>query len=341
MLKSPRFWIGLLISAICLYLAFQGIQFDKLFDALAHMNYFLLLLAAIMWCVSYTGRVFRWHLLFSPQKVRLSKVFYALNIGYFLSNLLPARLGDIVRAYLIGEFENVSKARALSSVVVERLMDGLTVVLLLAITALFVPSIPDIARQGAGILAVTGIVGIIVLVALSLNKERGLAILHRLAAPIPLLQNPGLWKAVESLIDGFAILHSPRPIIGVVLWSLYTWVTGAVPFWLVMQAIGLRDGAGALLPFSAAVLVMTVTSLGVVIPSSPGYVGVFHAGAGLVITTIYNSDKSNALSYAVVIHALSYLMLTALGIFSIWKEGLTYQRLQNIQTSSVTSEPSQ
>lgn len=333
MLKSPRFWIGLLISVVCLYFAFQGIQFDKLFDALGHMDYAWLLLAAVMWCVSYTGRVFRWQLLFSPQPMRLSKVFYALNIGYFLSNLLPARLGDIVRAYLIGEFENVSKARALSTVVVERLTDGLTVVLLLSITAIFVPSIPDIARQGAVALAVTGIIGIIVLIALSLNKEHGMAILHRLAAPIPFLQHPGLWKALESLIDGFAILHSPRPIIGVVLWAVYTWIVGAIPYWLVMQAIGLRDGVGTPLPFAAAMLVMTVTSLGVVVPSSPGYVGVFHYVAVLVLTTIYSADKSNALSYAVVIHALSYLMLTLLGIFSIWKEGLTYQRLQMIQTN--------
>ncbi|MBI5035428.1 MAG: flippase-like domain-containing protein [Chloroflexi bacterium] len=332
MLKSPRFWIGLVISAACLFFAFQGIQFDKLFEALAHMDYTLLGLAAIMWCISYVGRVYRWQLLFSPQPMRISKVFYALNIGYFLSNLLPARLGDIVRAYLIGEFENVSKARGLSTVVVERLTDGLTVVLLLSITAIFVPSIPDAARQGAIGVAVTGIIGVIVLLALSFNKERGMAILHRLAAPFPFLQRPSLWKALESLIDGFAILRSPRPIIGVVLWAIYTWVTGAVPFWLVMQAVGLRDGTGNPLPFAAAVLVMTVTSLGVVVPSSPGYIGVFHAVAVLVLTTIYNADKSTSLSYAIVVHALSYLMLTVLGIFSIWKEGLTYQRLQMIQT---------
>ena len=83
---------------------------------------------------------------------------------------------------------------------------------------------------------------------------------------------------------------------------------------------------------------MTVTSLVVVIPSSPGYVGVFHFVAVLTLTTIFNTDKSAALSYAVVIHAVSYLMLTILGIFSIWKEGLTYQRLQNIQTQTSPSE---
>jgi uncharacterized protein (TIRG00374 family) len=339
MLKSARFWIGLIISAICLYFAFQGIDFGKLLEALREMNYAWILFACALWCVSYAGRVFRWQLLFAPQKMRLDKIFHALNIGYFLSNLLPARLGDFVRAYLIGEFEGVSKARALSTVVVERISDGLTVVLLLAVSALFVPAIPDTAQQGAIGVAVVGIIGIIVLIIISFHKERGLVLLHRITAPIPFLQVPSLWKSLESLIDGFAILRSPRPLIGVVAWALYAWTTGGILYWIAMLAMNLRDGAGNPLPIAAGFLVMTVTSLVVVIPSSPGYVGVFHFVAVLTLTSIFNTDKSAALSYAVVVHAVSYLMLTILGIFSIWKEGLTYQRLQNIQTQTAPSEP--
>ncbi|MDE3090655.1 MAG: flippase-like domain-containing protein, partial [Chloroflexota bacterium] len=300
MLKSVRFWIGMAISVVCLYFAFQGIQLDKLVDALIGMNYAWLLLAGLLWCVSYTGRVFRWQLLFFPQKMRLAKIFNALNIGYFLSNILPARLGDFVRAYLIGDWEGVSKVRAFSTVVVERISDGLTVVLLLAGTALFVPNIPAVAQQAAASFAVIGILAIVVLLLLSFHRERGMQILRRLVAPFPFLQRPGLWHALESLIDGFAVLRSPRPIIGVALWALYAWVTGGVMFWVVMNATGLRDSAGAPMPIAAAFLVMTVTSLVVVIPSSPGYVGVFHATAVFTLTTIYNVDKSSALSYAVV-----------------------------------------
>jgi uncharacterized membrane protein YbhN (UPF0104 family) len=113
MLKSWRFWIGLLISAACLYVAFQGIQFDRLLEALAGINYAWLVVASGLFCISYSGRVFRWQLLFSPLRLRLGKIFNALNIGYFLSNILPARIGDLVRAYLIGDIEGVSKALAL------------------------------------------------------------------------------------------------------------------------------------------------------------------------------------------------------------------------------------
>ncbi len=325
MLKSARFWIGLVISAVCLYFSFQGIQFDKLLDALRGIDWLWMLLATLVFFVSYAGRVFRWQLLFYPQKPRWDKTFYALNIGYFLSNLLPARLGDIIRAYLIGDIENVGKARALSTVVVERLSDGLTVVLLLAVTALFVPNIPLEARQGAIGVAATGIGGVVFLLALSLHKERGMNLLRRLTAPIPFLQSPRLWGAFESLIDGFAILRSPREIIGVAAWAIFVWLTGGALYWIVMRALNLEASV------AAAFLVMLVTSLVVVVPSSPGYIGVFHYAAQLTLTSVFGVDKSAALSYAVVVHAFTYIWLIVLGIYSMWHEGLTYQQLQRMK----------
>lgn len=325
MLKSVRFWIGLVISAVCLYFAFQGIQFDRLLDALRGIVWWWMIVAALLFFTSYAGRVFRWQLLFYPQKPRWAKTFYALNIGYFLSNLLPARLGDVIRAYLIGDIENVSKARALSTVVVERLSDGLTVVLLLAVTAFFVPNIPDEARQAAIGVAVTGIGGVIFLLVLSFQKVRGMNLLHRVTAPIPFLQSPRLWDALESLIDGFAILRSPREIIGVAAWAIFVWLTGGAIYWVVMRAMNLDW------TIAAAFLVMLVTSLVVVVPSSPGYIGVFHYVAQLTLTNVFGADKSAALSYAVVVHAFTYILLIVLGLYSMWHEGLTYHKLQTIQ----------
>jgi len=329
MFKSPRFWIGLLISLICLYFAFQGIQFDKLLDALRSIDILWIVIASAIFCASYAGRVLRWQLLFAPQPMRLNKVFHAMNIGYLLSSILPARLGDVVRAVLVGQFENVSKARALSTVVVERLFDGLTVVLFLAVTALFIPNIPDVAQQGAIVVAAAGIGGLAVLLLLSFNKERGLGLLHRLASPIPFLRNPKLWNSLESLIDGFAILRSPRELLGVASWSLFAWLTGGMMYWAIFRAMGMHA-----LSFDAAFLVMTVASLVVIVPSSPGYIGVFHATVVFTLNTVFGVDKSDALSYAVVMHAFNYLWLILLGIYSMWHEGLSYNRLQSLEVAA-------
>jgi len=331
MLKSPRFWIGILISIVCLYFAFQGIQFDKLFEALVGINYLWIVVASLIFLVSYAARVLRWQILFSPLHPRIVNVFHALNVGYFLSNILPARLGDVARAYLIGELEGVSKARALSTVVVERLSDGLTVVLLLAVSALFVPNIPVQAQQGAALTAIAGIVGITVLLTLSFNKERGLALLRRLTAPIKILQHPKLWQILESLIDGFAVLRSPKPVLGVGVCALLAWVLGGLTFWTTSLATNSH------IPVTAAFLVMTITSLTVVIPSSPGYVGVFHAGAVFILTTMFQVDQTIALSYAIVIHALTYIWIIILGVFSMWREGISMSSLQTMQASEPKS----
>lgn len=332
MLKSWRFWIGIAISVVCLYFAFQGIRLDQVADAVRGMDLIWLVPAIALFAVSYSARVFRWQLLFSPQKMQRTNIFHALNIGYFLSNLLPARLGDFIRAYMIGDLERVSKARALSTVVVERLADGLTVVLLLALTALFVPNIPAEARQGAAGVAIVGVGGLAFLLTLSFQKERGLAFLRRLASPIPFFRSERIWGPVEALVDGFAVLRSPRPLLGVGLWSLFAWLLGGIMFWVVMRAMHLD------LPVSGAFLVMTVTSLVVVVPSSPGYIGVFHAAAVLTLTSVYSIEKSDALGYAVVMHAFSYVWLIVLGVYSIWHEGLSYERFQKIQAEPVPSD---
>ncbi|MBI3740872.1 MAG: flippase-like domain-containing protein [Chloroflexi bacterium] len=328
-MNSIRFWLGLVISAVCLWLAFQGIQLDQVAKAVSGMDYAALAPATLFFLISYAGRVFRWRALFSPDQLRLSKIFNALNIGYFLSNILPARIGDIIRAYWIGDVENISKARALSTIVIERMSDGFTVVLLLGIVAFSVPEIPEIARQGALGVAIVGVVGVAFLIILSANKTRGIQLLKKIAAPFSFLSRPRLWSALESLIDGFAILRAPRAISAVALWSLFAWTIGGGVYWITLRAVGID------LPPSAAYLVMTVTSLGVVVPSSPGYLGVFHAVAVGILTQVYHQDPALALSYAIVVHAFVYLWLTALGLFSIWHEGLTYSRLQMLRAEPV------
>lgn len=336
MFKSPRFWIGIVISLVCLYFAFQGIQIDKILEALRDFNYLWLIPASIVFLISYVARVFRWQLLFSPQKPSTNHVFHALNIGYFLSNFLPARLGDVVRAYLIGQFENVSKVRALSTIVPERLSDGLAAVLLLAISASFAPALPDVARQGALGIAVSGIAAIIVLIVLALEKERGIAFLRRLTSPIPFLQNSKLWGILDSLIDGFAALRSPRALFGVGVWAFIAWVTGGVLWWIIMIGMNLQVN-GALLPIHAAFLATTIAALAVIVPSSPGYIGIFHFSVQVTLNTIYGVDKSAALSYAFLIHAFTYIWLIVLGVYSMWHEGLTYERLQNIEKGQGTT----
>jgi hypothetical protein len=119
---------------------------------------------------------------------------------------------------------------------------------------------------------------------------------------------------------------------------LFAWITGGILYWIIMIGSNLQTN-GTLLPIQAAFLVMTITSLAVVVPSSPGYVGVFHFGAQVTLNTVFGVDKSAALSYAFVIHGFTYLWLIILGVYSMWYTGWSYQSLQNIEIATQRETP--
>ncbi len=328
MLKSYRFWIGLIVSVISLYFAFQGINLAELGKALTRFNWWWLVPAYLAFVLSYVGRIYRWQLLFTPIHVRWRDVLSALSIGYFLSGVFPARLGDPVRAYLISTHDHVGIGRGLSSVVIERLTDGLSIVLFLALLLPIVPNVPMQARTGGMVAALAGIGAVIILYLISWQRERGMKFLRALTPPFQPLQHERLWHFIESLLDGLSILRETRPLFGVVAWSLIVWIFAAVLNWTIMPAMGLTLG------LDAATLVLVVTALVVIVPSSPGYFGIFHVVTRTTLEQVYGASPTDALAYAVVLHAFVYLNLIALGLFFIWREGLNLGQLRKIETTT-------
>lgn len=324
MLKSWRFWLGVVITVGGLALAFRGIQLDKLAQAFAQFNWYWLPVLIATFLISYTGRAFRWQALFYPYRPRWIRVFDALNVGYLLSNITPARIGDFARAYLIGTLEKIPVAHALSTVVVERALDGLTVVLFLILLLPFIPNVPSEYVNGGLILGVTGLVALVGLALVSLRREQGVAFLRRLAQPFPFLQREGLWRFVENLIQGFAVIREPRPLLAAIGWSLQIWFVASVLAWFVMLSMGMN------LPLTAGVVIQVATALVVTVAASPGQLGVFHVTAVTVLTRLFGADPNQALAFAFVLHGLTYLLLTLLGVISTLREGVDLSRIQEL-----------
>lgn len=330
--KSKRFWIGIAITIVCLVLAFQGIQLDRLMGAFARLNWLWLIPLTVAFWVSYGGRVYRWQLLFYPYRVRWLRVLGTLSVGYFLSNITPLRIGDVVRAYLLGTLERVSVAYALSTVVVERTLDGLTVVLLFVALLPLIPGIPEDWRVGGVTLGATGLALLLSVSILSLQKERGMGLLRRIAAPFPFVNREGLWRFIGNLIDGFAVVRQPRPFAGAVGWSLEIWLISAVLSWFMMFAMGLD------LPFVAALLVQVLTALAVTIAPSPGQFGVFHVTTRFALQNLFGVNGETALAYAFAVHGFVYLWLTGLGLLFAWREGLDLAQIQKIGAEETLDE---
>ncbi len=318
LLKRPLFWVGLLISLGALFLAFRGLRVSEVTDALAEANYLLVAASLAVQLVVIYLKAVRWSLLFRPLRgPRMGTLVGTMNLGYLINNVFPLRVGEFVRAYVAGEVEKISKTRVLVTVGAERLLDTLTVVAFMAILLPFV-DVPQWAARPAFILGLALVLVTIGLAVMARRRDRASALLGWGVRLAPERFRERALGIGETLLDGLSIFARPWLGLLLVAWSLVIWVLAVLFYYLVMLAFGLD------VPFSAAIFVMSATALGMVIPSSPGYIGVFHAIAIESLVGVFGVARSDAQSYALVQHASSYVLTTALGLGYIWRAGLSW-----------------
>jgi len=322
-MKKWRLWGGILVSLLCVFLLARGMDFRSLLAALSHTKWVWLVPAFAILVGGMYARALRWRLLLHPLPgLRTGRLFSLLNLSYLVNNISPFRLGDVLRAYLCAELQQLSFVRALSTVVIERVADTLAIVSLLLALLPFISLPAYIVRPAFGI-GLVSLAAACLLVLLALRREWSLALFDRLSARLAFLQRTPLRRLLVSAVDGLAALGSWRRAAGVLAWSFVIWLATALQFYIVMQAAGLR------LPFAAALSVLCLTSLGMVVPSSPGYVGVFEY-ITVVALSLFAISREEALSYALALHGLSYLALAFLGTAALWSEGYSYARLREV-----------
>ena len=322
-MKNWRFWGGILVSLLCLYAVARGVDWHTLWVALSETRLVWLVPAFGILVGGMWARALRWRLLLqSAPGLRTGRLFNLVNISYLVNNVAPFRLGDLVRAYLCAELERLNVMQALSTLVIERLGDTLAIVLLLLVLLPAVSLPAYVLRSALGI-GLAALAAASLLSLLALRREWGLSVLDRLSARWPLLTRTPLRGLLASAVDGLAAMGSWRKAAGVLAWSCAIWIATAVQFYVVMRAAQLR------LPFAAALTVLCLTSLGMVVPSSPGYVGVFEY-LTVVGLSFFGVGRETALSYALLLHALSLVSLVILGAVALWAEGYSYAQLRGV-----------
>ena len=321
-MRQWRFWLGIVITLICLVLVLWRIDYREVLAALGQANYVWLIPAALPFAGTIASKVLRWQLLFpgDHRQIRRSKLLSALMISYALNTLLPARLGELARAYVIGESENLSKSLAFSTIVVEKVLDVLTLLLFLALLLPFV-ALPPWVRQSALVLAPVFLGLFILILGVAYQRKRTLALAHAIVDRVHWLNAERLLASLDSALSGFDVLSSVRTNLILWGWSLAVWVTSGLFMVLVMFAFHIDA------PAAAALMLLCVTSLGMTVPSSPGYIGVYH---WLVVSTlsIFGVDRELALSFAFALHALTFVPLTLIGIYCMMRENYSLQRIE-------------
>jgi len=347
-LKKARFWIGILISIIALAFAFRQVDFGEVWAALSGVNYWLLVASLVPLTLFLVLRAFRWRLLFYPQQgLSVVNLFAVINIGYLLSNIFPARLGDVARAYLIGDTEEVSRASAFSTVVAERVLDALCAVGGFFLVLPFAPLPTWMVRSGL-VVGIAALIAVTLFVILVRRRDWTLRLLDRILqavhwptcetmtgfwarlaerthlrflAHLPWVDRPELRHMAGSLIDGLGGITTLRLGPPLLLWSVAIWAIISAYYWLVLLAF---EPAGR---YVAGLAVASITALGMTIPASPGYIGVFEFLARETMV-LFGTQPEVGLSYALVAHAIVYIVYSVLGLGSMIQQNITYSEIQ-------------
>jgi len=304
-------------------LALYRLDLKEVGSALLEANYLFVAPALLVTFCGYLLRAARWRVILLPSKeVSAGRLFPLLIIGFAVNNLLPARIGEFARAYLLGEKEGISKSLSFATVVVERILDGLTLIFSLFLVSLLF-ALPGWGRK-MGLLSVLFFGGALAFLFLLLyGREQSSRVVKRLATPLGLADRAT--QVASSFVSGAEALRHRRSIPSLALLSLLVWSCEATSYLFLTWAFPIY--LSPLMRVVAALFVMVVANLGVLIPSSPGYIGTFHFFA-MSALAVFGAARETALSYGVVSHALQYLLVTGLGLLFLWRENLSLLRIR-------------
>ena len=293
--------LGIAISAVALFLVARSVDIPAAWDAMrgAQPGWLALLIAFIG--IDLLARALRWKLLLSPVgRVRYGDSLASLLVGYLANNVLPARLGEVVRSHDLGERSGLSKSTILGTIVVERVMDTLVVVVIAAF-AIFVLSVRGIVASAVLVgLAVTALLVVAIAIGLIAHRlpgaDRASAFLNR-------------WPRVHGLLvrlrAGLAVARDVRVMAASLGLTMVSWSCAVLGFAVAAQSVGVEPTMGQ------AALLAAGVNLATAVPAAPGYVGTFELAAVTIAASV-GIDRESALAFAVLLHAMS-LLITSLG----------------------------
>jgi hypothetical protein len=325
--RWPVLILGLLVSVGLLWFAFRDLQLPAILTALRGANYWWLVPGVAVYFISVWFRSWRWgFLLRGSKRVSANRLYPVVVIGYMGNDVLPFRLGEVLRAYVLWRRERINVGTSLTTAVLERLFDGLTMVLFVLFGLLFVPMSTFLGR----LVAIAGAVFIGALVVFLFLAARP-NLLQRIAhavigAVVPERFREPLVDLVGGVIDGLECLRSERDVLVVFGVTLWVWILETVKYWLVSFAFDLQ------LPYVGIILMGGVVNLLTALPSLPGYIGTFEAG-GIKVLEIIGAAPGPAGSYVLVLHAILLIPVTLLGLVFMAREGVRWAEVWEVDRS--------
>lgn len=317
-----RYIISALVTLLLLYLAFRGTDFGRLLQTIAAANYWWILLSLVLLMISHALRAWRWRFLMNPIKsgIGFRNLFAGVMIGYLVNNVIP-RGGELARPFVLGKLESLSKTAALGTVVVERLIDILCfLVLVMLLPVLYNgplwSTFPWLETASITVSVITG-GGLFVLIALMIRRDWTDALLRVIDPFLPRWIAARASGKVHAFLDGLLFLKNPGQSAAIVVLTVLVWYAYALMTYVAFFAFDLQGT----LDFSASLVLLTISSVGVAIPT-PGGTGSYHALTAQALQKLFLVDPAIALSYATVTHAVGYLGVTIVGSYFLFRDNV-------------------
>jgi len=331
--SSARLILGLAISTLLLALLFVNVDFRALAAALAQVDPRFVAVGIGLYFVGVLVRALRWRLILRPVgDLPLARLFAVLIVGFTANDVLPARLGELARAYLLNRSHQVQVGATIASIVVERVLDGLTLCLFVVIG---ISTAPHGGLPHGVIWTAAAAFGIATFALWVLARPPALlATLGRIALRLaPGSAGRRLGGVVGSFASGLGVMRNGRLLLASLALSFLAWTVEASMYYVIALAFPLPVGP------LAALLGVGVANLGTMLPAAPGYMGTFDVPLVAVLKSLYEVSPPLAIGYTLVVHAALVVPVVLFGLLLTWREGVSLRAVTRAPLGSDTTLP--
>lgn len=328
-LSSRRFWFGLAVSLFFFGLLLWSVDLGKMTQSLQRANYAFVIPGLILYFIAVVFRALRWRILLIPLgNISLGRLFPVVVVGYMANNLLPVRLGELVRGYYLSQKSQISTSAAIGTIALERVFDGLSLLFFLSVVSILLP-MAEVVRGlanhigiGWPILVIMTTAPFILVLALMLilayRPSWGLRLLIFVIKFLPDGVRRKVVRIAELFVEGLGALRDPRRLAKVFLFSLAVWIAEAMMYYAIGVSFALQDVLGGFVSMAPVILVVTATSnLATSLPASQGGIGPFEF-VTVATLLVLGVDRDMAAAYAVALHVVLLVPVTILGFWYLW-----------------------
>ena len=301
---------GILISLICIVLVYLSVRDINLHDVfialkkikLSYVIFFILLIILMQYLRSY-----RWGVILRPmEKIDQISLFSVTSVGFLAIAAIPARIGELARPYLISKRSSIKMSSALGTILVERVLDGFSV-LAIAVIVIFLIDLPPIMVKSGFVFFLIAFLMFCFIAFLILRKEKALKLINIILNKLPGKLAHKMDELIYHFIDGFQIITNIKLLLYLFFLSALIWLVDVMAIYVLLLAFGFN------LPLIASFVVMIILIVGIAIPTAPGYIGNWHLACVLALS-LFGLAEAQTLSFAVAYHFLSMVIVVVLGV---------------------------